>query len=122
MIATAHPQYQPGVMRKLIGQTVNERGSAEPNPKKTAGDGRIGETRSDVIEAAWRHFYIDMQKPKHVAVRGRRARVHLSRPTCSCLCHLITQPGGEHVRFIGAAAIHHENLGLRGAPAKLSSS
>src|SRR5436853_7412922 len=60
VIATAHPQHQPGVMRKLIRQPVNERRPRQPDAKKTAGDAWIGETRSDVIEAAWRYFEIDM--------------------------------------------------------------
>ena len=112
VIAAAHPQQNPGVMRKLVGQPVDEARSRQTNSEKPADDFRFGKAKADLVETMRRHLYIDMNKPEHVAARRRRPCVHLSGTTCTCPDQTVAKRAGKLRRGIGASAIDDDNFCL----------
>ena len=76
-------------MRKAISQTITNSRSRQSNPEKATDDAFVFQQSSDIVQATLRHFGINVQKPKHVAARSRRAHVQLRRSTARSLTQVI---------------------------------
>jgi hypothetical protein len=80
VVATPHSQHKSCVMRKAVGQSINE-AWREQNPEVAAHDFAIIHYACDFIETSFRNLGVHMHKPKHVPVSSARPCVHLDGPT-----------------------------------------
>jgi hypothetical protein len=100
VVATSHSQRNPGVVRKTIGQPVHQL-LWQANSKEPAGDYRIVHNTLDLSQTSRRHFGINMNKPKNVAVGSACTGVHLYRPIWFAYNNVIT----KSTRAISSAVV-----------------
>jgi hypothetical protein len=112
VVATAHSQQNPGVMRKAVGQSIN-RVSRQANSKVASGDLWITQDALDLIQAVPWNFSIDMHKPKDVASRRIAGSIHLHCPIGLAPNDSIAKARTEIRRAISASAVGDNNLRLR---------
>jgi hypothetical protein len=112
VVATSHPQQNPGVVCKTISPPVNQV-LRQANSKKTACDSRIIHDVLDLLQTAPRNFGIDMDKPKGVAVCGARTGIHLYRPIAFTHDKLVARAENKFNRAIRASTICNDNLCAR---------
>ena len=118
VVAAAHSQQESCVMRKAVGQSINE-AWREQNPEVDAHDFGIIHYACTFIQTSFRNLGIHMHKPKHVPVGSARACVHLDGPTPVAYDQLIAKIRRQLGRAIGAAAIDHDNFGPRRPSAQM---
>jgi len=94
VIAASHSEQNACVMRKSVGQAINE-ASRQANPEVTADDSWVVYDACNLIQTSLRNFGIDMEEPKHIALRSTRARIHLHRPIALAFNKLIAKACGE---------------------------
>jgi len=118
VIAASHSEQNACVMRKGVGQSINE-ASRQANPEVTADDSWVVYDACNLIQTSLRNFGIDMEEPKHIALRSTRARIHLHRPIALAQHELITKSRGKVSRSIRASAIRNNNLSFGCSLAKM---
>jgi hypothetical protein len=111
MVATAHSQQDPGVMRKAIRQSVNSV-SRQTNSKVTTRDLWITRDSLNLIQTFPWNFGINMQKPKDIAARGAAASVHLYCSITLAHHELIAKTPREISSAIRASTVRDNNLRL----------
>jgi hypothetical protein len=80
VVATSHSQRNPCVVRKTIGQSVNQV-LWQANSKEPASDYRVAHNARNLVQTTARNFGINVNKPKNVAVGSVCSSVELLRAT-----------------------------------------
>jgi hypothetical protein len=113
VVTASHSQQKPGVVRKTVGQSIDQV-VRQANSEKTACDIRINHHTLDLRQTTPRNFRIDMDKPEDVTVCGACTGIHLYRSTAFTHDELVARIAHKFNRAIRASTICNDNLCARG--------
>jgi hypothetical protein len=111
VVAAAHSQYEPCVMRKAVRQSVYGRRGRQADPEETATDFWIAHYPRNLIQRLRRHFGVCVQKPKNIAACGVGSDIHLLRTAARAAPYnVIAEVFRQTVGAISAPAIDDNNF------------